>query len=175
MTAISETKPLEGAKISTALKTGLWDYGLAALALLAAGALISSHWRISALEAELASRPQIAIVDYSKLTSALAAGVSPLEMKPAFDNLKARANAFAGEGWLVINRASLEAAPEELIISTDEAVARQLDEAITSALSAPKGAGGFQLPSPAGTGAGEAAPPTDAGLILKSLIRGSGE
>lgn len=71
--------------------------------------------RIEALEADLAVRPPIAVVDYGSIQAALVAGASPADLQPAFAEVKSLAAAYGREGYLVINRAALEAAPQRLV------------------------------------------------------------
>lgn len=71
--------------------------------------------RIEALEADLALRPPVAVVDYGSIQAALVAGASPADLQPAFAEVKSLAAAYGREGYLVINRAALEAAPQRLV------------------------------------------------------------
>jgi hypothetical protein len=99
--------------------------------------------RIAALEAALAERPPLAVVDYGAIQQALAAGASPAELQPAFAQVKAEAAEKSRAGYLVINRAALEAAPERLVFSAPPIFMAQ------SRVGAPPMSAPTSLPSPA--------------------------
>lgn len=72
--------------------------------------------RIADLEAALQSRPPLAVIDYASIQEALAAGASPADIQPAFAAVKGRAAALKEQGYLVINRAAVETAPDQLML-----------------------------------------------------------
>lgn len=72
--------------------------------------------RVEKLEAALAQRPPVAVIDYGAIQEALAAGATPAELHGSFAAVKERAAALRARGFLVINRAAVETAPEALVI-----------------------------------------------------------
>ncbi len=73
--------------------------------------------RIADLEAALQSRPPLAVIDYASIQEALAAGAAPADIQPAFAAVKGRAAALREQGFLVINRAAVETAPDRLLLT----------------------------------------------------------
>ena len=65
---------------------------------------------------ELALRPPIAIVDYGPIGNAVALGESPDKIQPYFAEIKRRAQAYEAAGYIVINAASVDAAPDEIFV-----------------------------------------------------------
>jgi len=65
---------------------------------------------------ELARRPPVAIVDYGPLVDALNAGEKPVAVQPYLVEFKRRARAYRKAGYVVINAASVEAAPDDVYI-----------------------------------------------------------
>ena len=71
---------------------------------------------IWAVQNELAERPPIAIVDYGPLAAALNAGEAPAAVQPYLAEFKRRAAAYRKAGYVVINAASVDAAPDDVYI-----------------------------------------------------------
>jgi hypothetical protein len=65
---------------------------------------------------ELALRPPIAIVDYGPIGTAVSLGESPDKIKPYFAEIKRRTQAYKAAGYIVINAASVDAAPAEIFL-----------------------------------------------------------
>ena len=65
---------------------------------------------------ELAARPPIAIVDYSPIGNAVSLGVPPETIQPYFTEIKRRVQAYEAAGYIVINAASVDAAPDEMFV-----------------------------------------------------------
>jgi hypothetical protein len=72
------------------------------------------------MEAELAKRPPIAIVDYGPIAAAVAAGEAPAAIQPYLSEIKRRAAAYRDAGYVVINAASIEAAPADVFVPTPD-------------------------------------------------------
>lgn len=72
------------------------------------------------LERRLAFRPPIAVLDYRKLAQALAQGVAAGELEPAFAELKERGRRLRERGYLVLNRASVDAVPDAHLVPTGD-------------------------------------------------------
>lgn len=155
------------------LRAHAGDIALLAMAGLAAAALITAHWRIGRLEAALQARPPVAVADYGRISEALALGAAPEIMRAAFESVKAEAARLAAEGYLVINRATLEAAPDLATFGPDAASARALAEGIALALrgavAAPPRVALPEPAAPAPAGMTEA----EAQAILRGMLAGS--
>ncbi|MEZ5933201.1 MAG: hypothetical protein R3F54_14870 [Alphaproteobacteria bacterium] len=65
---------------------------------------------------ELAARPPIAIIDYGPIGNAVSLGVPPESIQPYFAEIKRRAQAYEAAGYIVINAASVDAAPDEMFV-----------------------------------------------------------
>lgn len=65
---------------------------------------------------ELAIRPPIAIVDYSPIANAVALGVPLDKIQPYLGETKRRAQAYQAAGYIVINAASVDAAPDDVFV-----------------------------------------------------------
>ncbi len=65
---------------------------------------------------ELATRPPIAIIDYGVIGNAVSLGVPPETIQPYFAEIKRRAQAYEAAGYIVINAASVDAAPDEMFV-----------------------------------------------------------
>jgi len=65
---------------------------------------------------ELATRPPMAIVDYGVIGNAVSLGVPPETIQPYFAEIKRRAQAYEAAGYIVINAASVDAAPDEMFV-----------------------------------------------------------
>ena len=65
---------------------------------------------------ELATRPPIAIIDYGLIGNAVSLGVPPETIQPYFAEIKRRAHAYEAAGYIVINAASVDAAPDEMFV-----------------------------------------------------------
>ncbi|MEZ5936220.1 MAG: hypothetical protein R3F54_30830 [Alphaproteobacteria bacterium] len=68
------------------------------------------------MDAELARRPPIAIIDYRPIATAVAAGEAPAAIQPYLSEIKRRAAAYREAGYVVINAASIEAAPADVFV-----------------------------------------------------------
>ncbi len=68
------------------------------------------------MDAELAKRPPIAIIDYRPIAAAIAAGEAPAAIQPYLSEIKRRAAAYRDAGYVVINAASIEAAPADVFV-----------------------------------------------------------
>ena len=65
---------------------------------------------------ELATRPPMAIIDYGVIGNAVSLGVPPETIQPYFAEIKRRAQAYQAAGYIVINAASVDAAPDEMFV-----------------------------------------------------------
>ena len=65
---------------------------------------------------ELATRPPIAIIDYGPIGNAVSLGVPPDKIQPYFAEIKRRSQAYRAAGYIVINAASVDAAPDEIFV-----------------------------------------------------------
>ncbi len=74
---------------------------------------------IEALKAELDARPPVAVVDYAPVAAAVADGRAPEEIEPLFRALKERAAALREDGYLVLNRAAIDGAPDAFVVRVD--------------------------------------------------------
>ena len=72
------------------------------------------------MDAELAKRPPIAIIDYRPIATAVAAGEAPASIQPYLSEIKRRAAAYRDAGYVVINAASIEAAPADVFVPTPD-------------------------------------------------------
>jgi uncharacterized protein YneF (UPF0154 family) len=98
------------------------------------------------MDAEFAKRPPIAIIDYRPIATAVAAGEAPAAIQPYLSEIKRRAVAYRKAGYVVINAASIEAAPADVFVPTpddlpkawlDQQVRDGGDEAVDSEEEAP--------------------------------------
>ncbi len=69
-----------------------------------------------AVQDELAKRPPIAIVDYGPIVNALDAGEQPSAIEPYLLAIKRRSAAYEKAGYVVINAASVDAAPNDVYV-----------------------------------------------------------
>jgi hypothetical protein len=93
---------------------------LALFGLLLVGALLWAQGAtIDALRAELDARPPVAVIDYAPVATAVAEGVAPEAIEPLFRAIKERSEALRAEGFLVLNRAAIDGAPEALVVRVD--------------------------------------------------------
>jgi hypothetical protein len=87
---------------------------------LAAGPALSGwlayRTALAELDRALALRPPVAVVDYQPITNRLAQGVPPKDLEPGFATLKGHSTRLGEHGYLVLNRASLDAVPERYVI-----------------------------------------------------------
>ena len=67
-------------------------------------------------------RPPVAVIDYGPVIMAVKKGVSPSDIEPVFVELKEKAEKLAANGFLVVNRASLETVPEHLLIEASSKI-----------------------------------------------------
>lgn len=65
---------------------------------------------------QLATRPSIAVIDYGPIANAIALGISPDEIQPYLSATKTRVTAYQDAGYVVINNASIDAAPEDVYV-----------------------------------------------------------
>jgi hypothetical protein len=72
-----------------------------------------TEWRLARI---LQTRPPIVVIDYSAVAKALQDGRPVTEIEPVFAQLKAAAAKLRAQGFLVVNGANLEGAPEHLIV-----------------------------------------------------------
>lgn len=68
------------------------------------------------MDAELAKRPPIAIVDYRPFAAAVTAGEAPAAIQPYLGEIKRRAAAYREAGYVVINAVSIEGAPADVFV-----------------------------------------------------------
>jgi hypothetical protein len=68
------------------------------------------------MDAELAKRPPIAIIDYRPIAAAVTAGEAPATILPYLSEIKRRAAAYRDAGYVVINAASIVAAPADVFV-----------------------------------------------------------
>jgi hypothetical protein len=97
----------------TVARRGAWLPALIAAITGCAGGIAWSEVR---LREALVMRPPLVAVDYRPILAQLASGRDAAALAPAFAAYKARASAFRQAGYLVFNRATLEAIPEALLI-----------------------------------------------------------
>lgn len=69
-----------------------------------------------AIRNELAMRPPIAIVDYSPIANVVSLGVPLDKIQPYLSEIKRRAQAYQTSGYIVINSASVDAAPDDVFV-----------------------------------------------------------
>ena len=93
------------------MRTMLTSLGISLLVTAVAGTV--GVW---AVRNELAERPPIAIVDYGPLAAALNGGEKPAAVQPYLAEFKRRAVAYRKAGYVVINAASVDAAPDDVYI-----------------------------------------------------------
>lgn len=93
---------------------------VALIVALAAGPSLSAWLAYRAALAELdralALRPPLAVVDYQPITNRLAQGVAASQLEASFATLKGHSSRLADHGYLVLNRASLDAVPERYLV-----------------------------------------------------------
>ena len=65
---------------------------------------------------ELAIRPPIAVIDYGPIANAVSLGVALDQIQPYLRETKRRASAYQAAGFIVINAASVDAAPDEVFV-----------------------------------------------------------
>ena len=65
---------------------------------------------------ELALRPPIAVIDYSPIANAVSLGVPLHQIQPYLHETRRRARAYQAAGFIVINAASVDAAPDEAFV-----------------------------------------------------------
>ena len=65
---------------------------------------------------ELAMRPPIAVIDYGPIANAVSLGVPLDQIQPYLRETKQRASAYQAAGFIVINAASVDAAPDEIFV-----------------------------------------------------------
>jgi hypothetical protein len=65
---------------------------------------------------ELAIRPPIAVIDYGPIANAVSLGVPLDQIQPYLRETKRRASAYQAAGFIVINAASVDAAPDEVFV-----------------------------------------------------------
>jgi hypothetical protein len=136
--------------------------------------------RIEALEADLALRPPIAVVDYGSIQAALVAGASPADLQPAFAEVKSLAAAYGRDGYLVINRAALEAAPQRLVFEAEPVLVAPPPPSAASLFAPLAEPGGAERPEPSAQALPDprmASPrpdmtPDEAAAFLRALIAG---
>ena len=68
------------------------------------------------IRSELAIRPPIAVIDYSPIANAVSLGVPLEQIQPFLRETKRRAAAYQAAGFIVINAASIDAAPDEVFV-----------------------------------------------------------
>lgn len=76
-------------------------------------AAVAGTW---AIRNELAKRPPIAIVDYSPIANAVSLGMPLDKIQPYLRETKRRAQAYQAAGYIVINAASVDAAPDDVFV-----------------------------------------------------------
>lgn len=86
---------------------------LATSAAVSLSCLALGYWIV---KSELATRPPIAVVDYEAIGNALALGVPAQEIQPYLEAIKKRAQAYEAAGYVVINAASVDAAPPDVFV-----------------------------------------------------------
>ena len=92
----------------------------ALVAALAAGPALSGwlayRFAVAELDRALALRPPVAVIDYQPITARLAQGVAAKDLEPGFATLKGHSTRLGEHGYLVLNRASLDAVPERYLV-----------------------------------------------------------
>lgn len=71
------------------------------------------------LDRALSLRPPLAVVDYQPITNRLAQGVAPKDLKTGFATLKGHSTRLGAHGYLVLNRASLDAVPDRYLVPAE--------------------------------------------------------
>ena len=104
---------------------------------------------VAELDQGLALRPPLAVIDYGPVTERLAAGASARDLEPAVATLKSQAGRLQAHGYLVLNRAAVEAAPTALLVRPDPAGLPPLPAPATGAAPPP-------APGPVAIAPGEA-------------------
>ena len=77
-------------------------------------------WSIGVIQDELAERPPIAILDYAPLVNGMSAGEKPAVIETYLAEFKRRASAYENAGFVVINAASVVAAPDYIYVPLPE-------------------------------------------------------
>ena len=92
----------------------------ALVAALAAGPALSGwlayRFAVAELDRAMALRPPVAVIDYQPITARLAQGVAAKDLEPGFATLKGHSTRLGEHGYLVLNRASLDAVPERYLV-----------------------------------------------------------
>lgn len=165
--------PRERITAGMARRAGWWPAILAA----AVGCAGGAAWSEVRLRDALVMRPPLVAVDYRPILQQLAGGQDAAALAPEFAAYKARAAAFRRAGYLVFNRATLEAMPDALLIPPPvgppgapvAAVAPAPPVAATAPLVAPQPA------AAAAGGAGTELSAVEAGALLRAILQQGGQ
>ena len=163
-------------------RAGWWPAILAA----AVGCAGGAAWSEVRLRDALVMRPPLVAVDYRPILQQLADGKDAAALAPEFAAYKARAAAFRRAGYLVFNRATLEAIPDALLIPPPTVVKLPGEApvgapvvavapvppaepvAATAPLAAPR-------PAAAAGGAGTEMSAAEAGALLRAILQQGGQ
>ncbi len=164
-------------------QAGWWPAILAA----AVGCAGGAAWSEVRLRDALVMRPPLVAVDYRPILQQLAGGKDAAALAPEFAAYKARAAAFRRAGYLVFNRATLEAIPDALLIPPPTVVKLPGEApvgppgaavapvppaepvAATAPLAAPRPA------AAAAGGAGTEMSAAEAGALLRAILQQGGQ
>ena len=102
---------------------------------------------------ELAMRPPIAVIDYGPIANAVSLGVPLDQIQPYLREIKRRASAYQTAGFVVINAASVDAAPDEVFVPPLDDLPEAWREAASAA---PKMSPAPDMKNGAGRGDGSA-------------------
>ena len=178
----SGAAPRERITAGTARRAGRWPAILAA----AVGCAGGVAWSEVRLRDALVMRPPLVAVDYRPILQQLAGGQDAAALAPEFAAYKARAAAFRRAGYLVFNRATLEAIPDALLIPPPTVVKLPGEApvgapvvavapvppaepvAATAPLAAPR-------PAAAAGGAGTEMSAAEAGALLRAILQQGGQ
>lgn len=191
-TALRQTPELPGdarherITAGMARRAGWWPAILAA----AVGCAGGAAWSEVRLRDALVMRPPLVAVDYRPILQQLAGGQDAAALAPEFAAYKARAAAFRRAGYLVFNRATLEAIPDALLIPPPAVVKPPAGPpvgpsgapvaAVAPALPAPPVAATAPLaaPQPVAAAAGGARTElsaAEAGALLRAILQQGGQ
>ena len=80
----------------------------------AVGSGVYAHLRVRALEAELAARPPIAVIDMSRIASEAAPGATLEDLNGRVTRARSAVERLAGAGYVVLERSQVEGYPVSL-------------------------------------------------------------
>ena len=94
-------------------------FGTALVAGPAVSGWLSYRTALAELDRALELRPPVAVVDYEPITARLAQGTPARDLEPAFATLKGHSSRLRAHGYLVLNKASVDAVPAPFLVSAE--------------------------------------------------------